>query len=135
MGAQLAGASLGIRNGWKRLELMAILEQLFIADRKQRPPQRRKHRQLIVWPLDRREGGPQRFDFAAVVKRPAADQQVLDAARFERAHVGPRHVLSEADEPPEQQADVPGLDRNEMLFLARLEADRHRSRRFRAPGT
>ena len=112
-------------------ELMAILEQLLIPDRKQRPPQRRKHRQLIVWPLDRRERGAQRLDFAAVVKRPAADQQMLDAARFERAHVRPRHVLSEADEPPEQQADVPGLDRNQMLFLAWLEADGHRRRRFR----
>ena len=108
-------------------ELMAILEQLLIPDREQCSPQRRKHRQLIVWPLDRRERGAQRLDFAAVVKRPAADEQMRDAARFERPHVRPRHVLSEADEPAEQQADVPGLDRDEVLFLARLEADGDRS--------
>ena len=68
-------------------ELMAIFEQLLIADREQRSPQRRKHRQLIVWPLDGGERGAQRLDFAAIVKRPAADEQMRDAARFERAHV------------------------------------------------
>ena len=103
-------------------ELMAVFEQLLIPDREQRSPQRRKHRQLIVWPLDRRQRGAQRLDFAAIVKRPAADEQMRDAARFERAHVRPRHVLSEADEPAEQQADVPRLDRNEVFRLAGLEA-------------
>ena len=97
-------------------ELMAILEQLLIPDRKQCAPQRRKHRQLIVWPLDRRERGAQRLDFAAIVKRPAADEQMRDAARFERPDVRPRHVLSETDEPAEQQADVPGLDRARVPF-------------------
>ena len=96
-------------------ELMAVFEQLLIPDREQCSPQRRKHRQLIVRPLDRRERGAQRFDFAAIVKRPAADEQMRDAARFERPHVRPRHVVSEADEAAEQQADVPGLDRDEAF--------------------
>ena len=50
------------------VELMAILEQLLVANRKQRSPQRRKHRQLIVGPLDGRQRCPQRLDFAAIVE-------------------------------------------------------------------
>ena len=49
------------------------------------------------------------------MKRLAADQQVRDAARFERLDVGARDVLAEADEAAEQQADVPRLDRRAAL--------------------
>ena len=109
-------------------DAMAILEQLLIADREQRTPQRRKHRQLVVGPLDGRQRGAQGLDLCAIVKRPAADQQMGNAARFEGLDVGPRHVLLETDEAAEQQADMPRLDRHEMLRLARLEAQRRRRR-------
>src|SRR5689334_11678689 len=98
-------------------EPIAILEQLFVADRKQGSPQRRKHRQLIVWPLDGCQRGAQRLDFSAVVERPAAHKQMRDAARLERANVRPRHVLPEADEPAEQQTNMPRLNRHQMLLL------------------
>src|ERR671911_2683734 len=106
----------------KRAELVAIFEQLFIPNREQRTPQRREHRQLIVGPLDRRKRGAQRFDFAAIMKRTAADEQMRDTARFERSHVRPRHVLSEADEAAEQQADVSGLDWDEAFTFDRAKA-------------
>jgi hypothetical protein len=43
------------------------------------------------------------------VKRASADEQVFDASRLESIDVGARHVGREADEPPEQQADMPGF--------------------------
>ena len=105
-------------------EPMAILKQLLIADRKQRAPQRRKHRQLIVRPLDGRERGAQRLDFRAIVKRPAAYQQMGNAARLERLDVQAASCpVPEADESAEQQADVTRLDRDEALCLAGLKAE------------
>ena len=89
-----------------------VLEQLFVADREQRAAQRREHRQLIVRPLDRHQRGPQRLDLVAIVKRLAADEQVLHAARLERFDVGARDVLAEAHEAAEQDADVTRLQRN-----------------------
>ena len=85
---------------------MRPLEQLLVADREQRAAQRREHRQLVVRPLDRGERGADRLDLLAIVERLAADQQVRDAARLERLDVRPRDVLAEADETPEQDADV-----------------------------
>ncbi len=91
-------------------EAVRPLEQLFVADREERSAQRRKHRQLIVGPLDRGERGAHRLDLFALVERAAADEHVRDAARLERLDVGPRDVGLPADEPPEQQADVLGRD-------------------------
>ena len=36
--------SFGIRNGWNRPDAIAVVEQLLVADRKQRTTQRREHR-------------------------------------------------------------------------------------------
>src|SRR5688572_32365027 len=47
------------------------------------------------------------------VERPAAHEEMPDAARFKRVHVRPRHVGPVVDKPPEQQADVPLLDRQD----------------------
>src|SRR5688572_29910021 len=102
----------------KRFELVAVLEQFFISNREQGAPQRRKHRQLIVWPLDGGKRSPQRLDFATIVKRPAADEQMRDTACFERLYVRPSHVISKADKPAEQEADMPGLNRDQLLVLA-----------------
>jgi hypothetical protein len=88
------------------------VEQLFVAHRKQRSSQGREHRQLVVGPLDRGECRPDRFHFFAVVKRLAADEYMIHAARFERLRVRHGHVLAEADEPPEEDADVPGGNRD-----------------------
>ena len=78
----------GIRNGWKHQSRprgrLLPLEQLLVTNREQRSAQRRKHRQLVVRPLDRRERGADRFDFLAIVKCLAADEHMMDAARFER---------------------------------------------------
>ena len=92
----------------------AILEQRVVADREQRAAHRAEHRQLVVRPLDRGERRAHRLDLFAIVERLAADEQVRHAARLERLHVGPRHVLHVAAalvvdarvEAAEQQADV-----------------------------
>ena len=102
----------GPRNA-KRMEAaeaLLPLQQLLVADREQRAPQRREHRQLVVRPLDRGQRRADRLDLLAIVERLAADQHVMHAARLERADVGLRHVLAEAEEAPEQDADVARLD-------------------------
>ena len=105
---------------------LAILQQLLVADRKQRTTQGRKYRQLVFGPLDGGQRGTQGLDLRAIMKRAAADQQMGNAASFERFDVGPRHVLLETDEAAEQQADMACLNRHEMLRLARPEAQRRR---------
>ena len=67
-------------------------EQHVVAEREQRAAQRAEDRQLVVRPLDRGERGAQRLDLLALVEALAADEQVRQAARLERLHVGPRHV-------------------------------------------
>ena len=87
----------------------------------------REHRQLIVGPLDRHQRRAQRLDLLAVVERPAADEQVADAARFERVDVRPRDVLAVADEAPEQDADVARLDRHRRRRACRARSPSSRS--------
>jgi len=87
-------------------EVVCPLEQLFIANREKWPPQRRKHRQLIVWPLDRCQRGAQRLDLFAFVERAATDEDVRNAARFERLDIRPRDVGLPAHEAPEEQTDM-----------------------------
>ena len=128
MGAQIWRQFTGDAKRMKTPGELAILQQLFVADRKQRTAQRCKHRQLVFRPLDGGQRGAQGLDLRAIMKRAAADQQMGNAARFERLDVGPRHVLLEADEAAEQQADMARLNRHEMLRLAGPEAPR-RSRR------
>jgi len=94
----------------KRAEALLPLEQLLVAERKQRAPQRREHGQLVVRPLDRGQGGADGLDFFAAVEGLAADEDVMDATRLQRPHVGLRHVVAEAEKAPEQDADVTGLD-------------------------
>ena len=85
-----------------------ILEQLLLADGEQRAVQRGIDRQLVLGPLDGGERGADGIDFLALVEGLAADQQVRNAARFERLDVLARDVLAEVQEAPEQQADVAG---------------------------
>ena len=73
----------------------AAREQRVVGEREERTAQRREHRELVVGPLDRGERVAQRDHLLALVERAAADQHVRDAARLERAHVGPRHVVAE----------------------------------------
>ena len=70
----------------------AVVEEHVVAEREQRAAQRPEHRQLVVRPLDRGERRAQRLDLLALVEALAADQQVRQAARLERLHVGPRDV-------------------------------------------
>src|SRR5204862_8240216 len=91
-------------------DTMLPFEQILAANREQRAAQRRKHRQLIVGPLDRGQGGAERFDFFAVVEGLAAYQDVMHAAGFERPDVGLRDVFAETEEAPEQNTDVARLD-------------------------
>ena len=104
-------------------EALLPLEEFLVADSEQRASQRREHRQLIVRPLDRRQRGAERFDFLAIVKCPAADEDVMHAARFESADVGLRHVLAEAEEAPEQNADVARLDGAAAVHLPAAVVD------------
>ena len=55
------------------------------------------------------------LDLLAAVKRLAADEQVRNAARLDRVDVRARDVLAEADEPAEQDRDVPRLERHRAL--------------------
>ena len=89
-------------------EAVRPFEQLFVADREEWAAQRRKHRQLIVGPLDGRQRGAQRLDFFALVEGATANEHVRNAARFEGLDVGPRDVGLPADEAPEEQTDVFG---------------------------
>ena len=50
------------------------LQQLLVADRKERSAQRREDRQLIVGPLDGSKRGANRLDLFTLVKRAAADE-------------------------------------------------------------
>ena len=111
----------------ERAEPVPELEQLLVVDREQRAFQRREHRQLVVGPLDRGERGADRLDLLAAVKRLAADEQVRNAARLDGVDVRARHVLAEADEPPEQHRDVPRLNRHPHA--------RCRPRRVRPPAS
>src|SRR5687767_6197460 len=99
-----------------------VLEQLLVANRKQRATQRREDRQLVIWPFDRRKRRAQRFDLLAPVKRAAADQQMVDAARFERVDVSARDVGTETDEAPEQQTHMsrPHGNRRRAMTLGHL---------------
>ena len=125
---ELPPSSCGIRNGWNGAEAVTELEQLLVVDREQRALQRREHRQLVVGPLDRGERGADGFDLLAAVKRLAADEQVRDAARLDRVDVRARDVVAEADEPAEQDRDVPRLQRHAPLGAVRLPLGRPSSR-------
>ena len=91
-------------------EMVRPLEQLLIPNREERSTQRRKHRQLIVRPLDRGKGGANGLDFLALMERAPADEHVRDAARLERLDVRARDVGLPAHETPEQETDVLGRD-------------------------
>ena len=70
--------------------------------------QGRKHRQLVIGPLDRQERGAHGLNLFPGVKRSSAHQQVRDPARFERLDVRPGDIPGEkALEPAEQQTYVP----------------------------
>src|SRR6185369_7374634 len=94
---------------------LSILKQYLVVDRKQRTAQGSKHRELIVWPLDRCQGGPQRLDFVAFVVGPAADQHVRYAASFQRLRVRSGRVVAVVVKTPEKNADVMGLHWNSVV--------------------
>src|SRR5688572_15850642 len=98
----------------KSPDAMPIFQQIFVADRKQRPAQGCKYRQLVFRPLDSCKRRSQGLDLGAVMKRPAADQQMRDTARFEGFDVRPRHVFLVAGEAAEQETDMSRLNRHEM---------------------
>ena len=106
----------------KGAEAVTEFKQLFVVDREQRTLERGKHRELVIRPFDRGERRADGFDFLAAVERFAADQQVRDAARLDCVYVRTRHVLSEADEPAEQQRDVARLKGHAPFGAIRLAA-------------
>ena len=112
---------------------MTEFQQLLVVDREQRAFQRREHRQLVVGPFDGGERRANRLDFLAAVKRLAADEQMRNAARLDRVGVLARHVLAEADEPAEQDGDVPRLKRHAALRSRPAAARRPASRFVRRP--
>ena len=111
-GFEMERQRLGDAEGVKAPRELVVLEQFLVADRKQRSAQQRKYRQLIVGPFNRHQRGAQRLDLLAVMERPAADEQVTNAARFERVDVRTRHVGAIAEEATEKQADVARLNRD-----------------------
>ena len=59
---------------------------------------------------DRGERRADRLHFLAIVEALAADEHVTNATRLERARVQLGNVDAEADEPPEEDADVAAPD-------------------------
>src|SRR5687767_15991155 len=92
--------------------MMPVLEELFVSDREQRAAKRGEDRQLVVGPLDGREGGPQRLDFLAIVKRAAANQQMPDAAGFQGVQIRAGLISPVVDEAPEEHADLARFNRD-----------------------
>jgi hypothetical protein len=95
-----------------RAKTVPEFEQLLIVNREERSLQRREDGEFVVGPFDGGERGPNRLHFLTTVKRFPADEQVRDAARFDRIRVLARDVLAEADESSEQNRDVPRLNRH-----------------------
>ena len=95
-------------------EAVPVREERLVVDGEQRATERREHGELVVGPLYRGQRRPQGAHLLAVVKRSAADQQMPDAARFERVDVGTRHVGAPTVESAKQHGDVPRLDGNTL---------------------
>ena len=99
----------------KRAESMTKFEQVLVVDREERSLQRGEDRQLVVRPLDRGQRGAHGLDFFAAVEGLAAHEEMRNAARLDRIDIAARDVFAEADEPAEQNRDVPRLDRHAAL--------------------
>ena len=105
--------------GWRRrvfssavdVDILPESEERLVAEREERPAQRRKDPELVVGPFDRGEGVAQRDDLLAIVERAPAHEHVRDAPRLQRADVGPRDVRAEIAEPAEEDGDVARPDR------------------------
>src|ERR1041385_7226116 len=100
-------------------EFIPIFQKLLVIYRKQRAPQCGKNGEFVFRPFNRSKSRADGFDFRAIVKRAAPDEQMRNAARFQSFDIGPCHVLAKADEAAEQQTYVPRLDRHELFRLAR----------------
>ena len=85
-------------------------EERVVRQREEGPAQRREDGELVVGPLDGRERVPHGADLLALVERAAADEDVGDAPRLERAHVGAGEVVAEALEALEEEAHVARVD-------------------------
>ena len=96
-------------------ESMTEFEEQLVVDREERSLERSEDRQLVVRPFDRGQGGTHRLHFLTAVKGLAANQEMRNAARLDRVDVGARDIVTEADEPPEQDRDVPRLERHAAL--------------------
>ena len=106
----------GDAEGVEATEAVPVCEERFVVDGEQRSAQGREDGELVIGPLDGGQRGAQRPHLFALVKRPAADQQVPNPARLERVDVGPRHVGAPTVETPEEQGDVPCIDRYALLL-------------------
>src|SRR5262249_42515711 len=91
----------------KSAEPVPEFEQQLVVNGEQRSFQRRKHRQLVVRPLDRGERRADGLDFFATVKGLAADEEVRNPARLDCVRVSPRDIFAEADESSEENGDIP----------------------------
>ena len=93
-------------------------EESLVANREKWASKRREHLQLIVRPLDCREGVSKRDDFLAVMKGAPTDKDVRKASRLKRADIGSRDVSTKIAEPAEENRDVtrPNGDRAAVLF-------------------
>ena len=94
------------------IDLLPKREQRLVAEREERAAQRGEDLELVIGPLDRRDGVAQRDDLFAIMERTAADEDVGYAPRFERADVGPRDVGTEIPEAAEENGDMPRPDRH-----------------------
>ena len=106
--------------GMQRAIAVAPGEQRAVVERQERPAQRGEQRELVLGTLDRQQHVAQGLDLLARVERAAADQDVPQVARLERAHVRTRHVLAPRSHATEEQADVPALHRHRLVVTRRI---------------
>src|SRR6266566_4117559 len=100
-----------------RAKALAIGEKGVIAEREHRSTQGGIDPQLVVRPLDCREGVAQRDDLLAIVKRAAADENVRDASRLERADIGPGDVSRKVPKATKQNANMARANSNRVPIL------------------
>ena len=112
-----------MRNGWKPPKRCFHSSSSSSPTAKRAPRSAANTAELVVRPFDRGQRRADGLHLLAVEEGLAADEDVAHTARLERPHIGLRHVVAEAEEAAEQDADVARLHRAALHFPAALVHD------------
>jgi hypothetical protein len=88
-----------------------------IAEREEGTAQRGKDLELVIGPLDRRDGITERDDLFAIMERTPADKDMGYAPCLQSTDVGPCDIAAEATEATEENGNVPWPDRDGAALL------------------